>query len=51
MEEKDIWLEKEGNAPSDWQTNTIFERDGKGNLVEIFIVDDEPEVSAYVAND
>ena len=51
MEEKDLWLEMEGDAPSDWQTNTIFERDGKGNLVEIFIVDDDLEVNAHVAND
>lgn len=42
MDEKLI-LEKEMNAPLFWKTDTIFIRDGKGNIIEIEVPDDKEE--------
>jgi len=39
----DIILEKEGEMPENWVSNTILERDGKGNIIERLIPDDIEE--------
>lgn len=36
-------LERESDAPENWEANTIFVRDGKGNVLEVEIPDDEEE--------
>lgn len=41
MEEIILDLEHEGDAPIDWQSETILERDGKGRVFEVFVPDDE----------
>ena len=50
MEEIILDLEHEGDAPIDWQSETILERDGKGNVFEVIVPDDE-DGDADVAND
>lgn len=42
MKEKIIY-EMEMNVPQDWVSNVIFERDGKGNIIELEIPDDKEE--------
>lgn len=39
--DENIILEKEMNAPENWETNIILTRDGKGQIVEIKISNDE----------
>ena len=43
MNIRSFFLEKEGDAPENWVSNTILERDGKGNIIEREIPDDEKE--------
>ena len=50
MNEIDIIFESESDAPEGWQSNVIFERDGRGNLIERFIPDDM-EVTGDVVYD
>jgi len=38
---EEIIYEKELDIPENWETNTIFTRDGKGKIIEIKIPDDE----------
>ena len=38
--QNDIIYEKELEIPEDWVSNTILERDGKGNIIELLIPDD-----------
>ena len=41
MDNENILLEKEMDIPSNWVSNTILTRDGKGNIVEIMVGDDD----------
>ena len=41
--EENIIFEKEGDAPEGWVSNTIFIKDGKGNIIEREIPDDVEE--------
>jgi len=34
-------LERECDEPADWQDNSILERDGRGNVLEVIAPDDE----------
>lgn len=43
MNEENIY-EKELEMPENWISNTILERDGKGNIIERLIPDDEEGV-------
>ena len=38
--ENEIIYEQECDTPKNWVSNTILERDGKGNIIEITIEDD-----------
>lgn len=38
---RNLFLEKEMDTPKDWVSNIILERDGKGNVFEIKIEDDD----------
>ena len=40
MSEKKLVLEQEMNMPDDWKSNSILERDGKGNIIEVIVEDD-----------
>ena len=40
MMDENLILEKECDTPNNWISNTILERDGKGNIIEIAIEDD-----------
>lgn len=40
------YLEQECDAPDYWDDNAIFERDGKGRIIEAIIPDDIEEVMA-----
>lgn len=42
--DKEIIYEKELDTPENWVSDTILERDGKGNIIERLISDDEEEV-------
>ena len=39
--EEDIIYENEMDTPDDWESNVILVRDGKGNVIELEIPDDE----------
>jgi len=41
--EEIIIYEEELEIPEDWVSNTILERDGKGNIIELLIPDDIEE--------
>ena len=41
MNIRSFFLEKEGDTPKDWISNTILERDGKGNIIERIVPNDE----------
>ena len=41
MKEIFLNLEREADAPNDWQSNSILERDGKGRVFEVMVPDDE----------
>ena len=41
---EEIIYEKELEMPENWVSNTILERDGKGNIIERLIPDDEEGV-------
>lgn len=41
MDIENIIYEQELNTPEDWVSDTILERDGKGNIIERIIPDDE----------
>ena len=38
---EDLIFEKEMDTPDNWISNTILIRDGKGNILEIEVPDDE----------
>ena len=38
---EEIIYEQELDTPENWESNTILERDGKGNIIEKQIPDDE----------
>ena len=38
---EEIIYEKELEIPENWISNTILERDGKGNIIEVEVPDDE----------
>ena len=38
---EEIILEQEMDIPEDWVSDTILTRDGKGNIVEITVGDDD----------
>ena len=38
---EDIIYENEMDTPDDWESNVILVRDGKGNVIELEIPDDE----------
>ena len=38
---EEIIYEKELEIPENWVSNTILTRDGKGNIIEINVPDDE----------
>ena len=40
---EDIIYEKELDTPENWVSNIILERDGKGNIIEREIPNDEEE--------
>lgn len=44
MSEEILILEQECDMPENWVSNTILERDGKGNIIERLIPDDVEEV-------
>lgn len=50
MEQIYINLEREADAPDDWQSNSILERDGKGRVLEVIVPDDE-EAEENAADD
>ena len=39
--DKNIAYEQEMDTPENWVSNTILTRDGKGNIIEINVPDDE----------
>lgn len=39
--EENIIFEKEGDAPEGWVSNTIFIKDGKGNIISQEVADDD----------
>ncbi len=41
---EEIIYEKELEMPENWVSDTILERDGKGNIIERLIPDDEEGV-------
>ena len=41
---EEIIYEQELEIPENWVSNTILERDGKGNIIERLILDDIEEV-------
>lgn len=41
---EEIIYEQELEIPENWVSNTILERDGKGNIIERLIPDDIEEV-------
>ena len=42
-------FEKENGMPDHWETDVIFVRDGKGNMIKIEVPVEEDE--SYVSND
>lgn len=50
MNEEILVLERESDAPAEWRNNVIYERDGRGRVVEVVVHDDE-EVDENAAND
>ena len=48
--DKELILEREANAPENWETEVILQRDGKGNVVNVAVPDDE-EASDDAEND
>lgn len=40
---EEIIYEQELETPENWVSNTILERDGKGNIIEYLIPDDVEE--------
>ena len=38
---KDKYLERESDPPANWVSNVIMCRDGRGNIVEVAVPDDE----------
>ncbi len=43
-------LEIENGKPADWEDNVILVRDGKGNVIEIDVPDDEEGGEDHVAD-
>lgn len=41
--EENMILEREGDMPENWESNTILIKDGKGNIIEREIPDDIEE--------
>ena len=39
--EKKLILERESDAPENWETEVILQRDGRGNVVSVDVPDDE----------
>lgn len=44
-------LERESEAPINWEDNFVMVRDGRGKVTRLTARDDAVEVSSYVAND
>ncbi len=44
-------LERESEAPVNWEDNFVMVRDGRGKVTRLMVRDDTEEVSSYVAND
>jgi len=44
MEENDLILEREGDAPEGWVTDVVYVRNEKGELVEVEVPDDTEEL-------
>lgn len=49
-ENKKLVFEIECDAPENWETENILQRDGKGNVLSVDIPDDE-EVDEYAEHD
>ena len=45
------YLERESDAPVDWQSNAVFVRDGRGHVICVSLEDDAEEASANVDDD
>ena len=45
MEDNDLILEREGDAPEGWVSNVVFVRNKKGKLVEVEVPDDTEELT------
>ena len=43
MDEELIIFEQEGDEPENWETDTIFIRNNKGEVVEVNIPDDKED--------
>lgn len=41
MDDEKIILEREGDAPENWETEVILQRDGRGNVLNVDVPDDE----------
>lgn len=41
--DKELNYEIEAGIPENWEPNTVFIMDGKGNLIEVVAPDDEEE--------
>lgn len=44
-------LERESEAPTNWEDNFVMVRDGRGRIARLMVRDDTEEVSSNVAND
>ena len=47
----ELFLERECDAPDDWESNVILLRDGRGRIVEFTVPDDDEEVTDDAAGD
>ena len=50
MDDKLI-LEREGDAPENWETEVILHRDGRGNVLTVDVPDDDEEASKDAGDD
>ena len=39
--EEELIFEKEGEMPENWVSNSVFIRDGKGEIIELNVSDDK----------
>lgn len=51
INENEMICEREMEMPADWKSDVIYQRDGKGRMIEVEVPDDTERDDEIVGND